>query len=90
MDPATFALPPGSRILVTGANGYIASHVVDKLLELGYVVRGTVRSEKPWLNECFSQKYRQGSFESILVGSFEDMNSVERALDGVDGVVHLV
>lgn len=90
MDPATFALPPGSRILVTGANGYIASHVVDKLLELGYVVRGTVRSEKPWLNEYFSQKYTQGSFESILVGSFEDMNAVERALDGVDGVVHLV
>lgn len=37
------ALLPGSRILVTGANGYIASHVVDQLLALRYVVRGTIR-----------------------------------------------
>jgi hypothetical protein len=36
-------LPQGSRILVTGANGYIASHVVDKLLGLGHMVRGTVQ-----------------------------------------------
>lgn len=31
-------IPPGSRILVTGANGYIASHVVKQLLEQGYKV----------------------------------------------------
>ncbi|OQE17696.1 hypothetical protein PENFLA_c023G04025 [Penicillium flavigenum] len=31
----------GSLILVTGANGYIASHVVDQLLQLGYNVGGT-------------------------------------------------
>ena len=30
-------------ILVTGANGYIASHLVKQLLEAGYRVRGTVR-----------------------------------------------
>lgn len=31
-------------VLVTGASGYIASHVLKQLLELGYRVRGTVRS----------------------------------------------
>ena len=45
------ALPTGSRILVTAANGYIASHVVDQLLVLGYAVRGTIRAPKPKLNE---------------------------------------
>ena len=31
-------------VLVTGASGFLASHVVKQLLELGYRVRGTVRS----------------------------------------------
>lgn len=34
-----------SRVLVTGASGFLASHVVKQLLETGqYRVRGTVRS----------------------------------------------
>ena len=33
-------------ILVTGASGYIASHIVKKLLEKSFRVRGTVRSLK--------------------------------------------
>jgi nucleoside-diphosphate-sugar epimerase len=33
-------------ILVTGASGYIACHIVKKLMEKGYRVRGTVRSLK--------------------------------------------
>jgi nucleoside-diphosphate-sugar epimerase len=35
-----------SLILVTGASGYLASHVVNTLLKDGYRVRGTVRSLK--------------------------------------------
>ncbi|PLB48132.1 NAD dependent epimerase/dehydratase [Aspergillus steynii IBT 23096] len=89
MDPASFALPLGSRILVTGANGYIASHVIDKLLELGYVVRGTVRAEKPWLNEYFRQKYGGDSFETVQISSFVDVDAIQRALGDVDGVIHL-
>ncbi|XP_071496388.1 uncharacterized protein [Diadema antillarum] len=34
----------GEKVLVTGASGYIASHIVQQLLEAGYKVRGTVRS----------------------------------------------
>ncbi|HWL49190.1 MAG TPA: NAD-dependent epimerase/dehydratase family protein, partial [Acidimicrobiia bacterium] len=30
-------------VLVTGASGFIASHIVQQLLEGGYRVRGTVR-----------------------------------------------
>lgn len=33
-------------VLVTGASGYLAIHIVKQLLELGYRVRGTVRSLK--------------------------------------------
>jgi nucleoside-diphosphate-sugar epimerase len=30
--------------LVTGASGYISTHIVQQLLDAGYLVRGTVRS----------------------------------------------
>jgi len=40
------AVKPHSKVLVTGANGYIAIWVVRTLLEKGYSVRGTVRSEE--------------------------------------------
>src|SRR5687767_6909574 len=33
-------------VLVTGANGYLALHVISQLLEKGYYVCGTVRSER--------------------------------------------
>ena len=33
-------------ILVTGASGYIASHVIQQLQQAGYKVRGSVRNLK--------------------------------------------
>jgi len=90
MTTERYTLPPGSRILVTGANGYIASHVVNELLSLGYVVRGTVRSPKPWLNEYFEQRYGRNVFETAIMTSFEDRDAIGHVLDGVDGVAHLV
>uniref|UniRef100_A0A093Y6C6 Aldehyde reductase 2 n=1 Tax=Talaromyces marneffei PM1 TaxID=1077442 RepID=A0A093Y6C6_TALMA len=80
---------PGARILVTGANGYIASNVVDVLLSLGYLVRGTVREEKPWLVELFESKYGSGTFETVIVPHLDDQEALLKVLDGVSGVVHL-
>ncbi|TFY65552.1 hypothetical protein EVG20_g5535 [Dentipellis fragilis] len=39
------AVAPPAKALVTGANGFIAVWVVRRLLEEGYSVRGTIRSE---------------------------------------------
>lgn len=36
-------LLPGDRVLVTGGSGYIASHLIQQLLERGFEVRATVR-----------------------------------------------
>ena len=41
----TTFIPAGSLVVVTGANGFIASHTVYALLLVGYRVLGTVRSE---------------------------------------------
>lgn len=39
------AVPPGSKILLTGANGFAAVWIVRELLDNGFSVCGTVRSE---------------------------------------------
>ncbi|KAA1475107.1 hypothetical protein DENSPDRAFT_873798 [Dentipellis sp. KUC8613] len=60
------ALPP-SKVLVIGASGFSGVWVVKTLLEKGYVVRGTVRSEAKgkYLEEYF--KSHPGKFEFVLV-----------------------
>ncbi|KAI8221507.1 Aldehyde reductase 2 [Colletotrichum sp. SAR 10_86] len=83
------ALPKGSLILVTGANGYIGAHVIDNLLKLGYHVRGTVRAEKPWLKELFD-KYGEGVFEQVIVPHLEDEEALGHAMAGTAGVVLVV
>lgn len=90
MATPQYALPVASLILVTGANGYIASHVVDVLLGLKFRVRGTVREDKPWLNQFFENKYGKGVFETVVVPSMQDAGDFDVAMRGVDGVVHVV
>jgi nucleoside-diphosphate-sugar epimerase len=45
-----------AKVLVTGANGFVAMHVVDQLLKAGYAVRGTVRNETkvPHIKQTFA------------------------------------
>ncbi|KAL3470491.1 NAD(P)-binding protein [Aspergillus californicus] len=90
LSSSDYALLPGSLILVTGANGYIASHVIDILLSKGYNVRGTIRNEKPWLDKYFSEKYGSGRFESVIVPALDDSASWDNGnLDNVAGVLHI-
>ncbi|KAJ5675944.1 hypothetical protein N7462_008841 [Penicillium macrosclerotiorum] len=83
------AIPPGSRILVTGANGFIGSQVVQQLLSLGYLVRGTVRSQKPWLEDLFKSKFGPNSFESVIIPDLSDLESLSKAMKDVSGVIHV-
>ncbi|PLB55792.1 NAD dependent epimerase/dehydratase [Aspergillus steynii IBT 23096] len=85
----SYILPADATVLVTGANGFIASHTVDKLLDQGFKVRGTVRTPKPWLNEFFDARYGKGRFETAIVSDFSDSQSVNNALQGVSGVIHM-
>ncbi|CAG7950645.1 unnamed protein product [Penicillium salamii] len=74
-------LPPQSRILVTGANGFVASHIVNLLLQRGYRVRGTVREPRPWLDQMF-QKY---DYESTILPDLAQPHA--SLFEGVAGVV---
>lgn len=68
--------------LVTGANGFIGSHLVEELLARKYNVRCLVRptSDIRWLNNLDLQ---------IIRGSYEDDDSLNAAVLGVDYVFHL-
>ena len=65
------------KVLVTGANGYIAVWIVKSLLEAGFAVRGTVRSDAKaaYLRSFFRSS--GDKFETVVVS---DMTKVCRAL----------
>jgi len=77
-------VPKHSRILVTGANGFLASHVVNQLLLSGYRVRGTIRedSKAAWMKEYFSCAFNDGRLEFAIV---PDMTKKDAYLEAAKG-----
>ncbi|WQF85189.1 Putative NAD-dependent epimerase/dehydratase, NAD(P)-binding domain superfamily [Colletotrichum destructivum] len=84
------ALPLGSRIVITGANGFIASHIADQLLARGYLVRGTVRdpSKTRWLADHFDKTYGAGSFTLHKIAEITQDGAFDDVVDGADGIIH--
>ena len=58
-----------SKVLVSGANGYIAMWIVRTLLERGFTVRGTVRTEDKgkFMIEYFKSLGYDDKFEVVIV-----------------------
>jgi nucleoside-diphosphate-sugar epimerase len=75
-------------ILVTGASGFLASHIIRLFLEAGYNVRGTVRSASTGdrVRARYPQFSDQLSFtivpDTAVPGAFTE------AVKGVSGVIH--
>ncbi|KIN07192.1 hypothetical protein OIDMADRAFT_99439 [Oidiodendron maius Zn] len=75
-------------ILVTGASGYVASHVIRQFLEAGYKVRGTVR------NEASAEKVRHAHAQyadNLSFSYVKDMSvpgAFNEAVQGIDGIIH--
>ncbi|TFY75822.1 hypothetical protein EWM64_g8190 [Hericium alpestre] len=83
----TIASTPG-KVLVTGANGFIAVWLVQRLLQKGYIVRGTVRSEKKavHLRELF-KSYGE-KLELVVVEDITKEGAFDEAVKGMDLVEH--
>ncbi|KAI0854623.1 hypothetical protein F4860DRAFT_498966 [Xylaria cubensis] len=81
-------IPLDSTILVTGANGLIASWIVERFLQAGYRVRGTVRSISrcSWMEPFFADRHGPGRFELIEVSDFSAPGAWDLSVKGVAGV----
>lgn len=78
------AVPKGSAVLVTGANGLLGSHIADQFLTYGYKVRGTVRDleKSSWLVDVFEKNYGKGSFELFKVPDMAVESAYNEAVKG--------
>ncbi|KAL4259842.1 NAD(P)-binding domain superfamily protein [Pleurotus pulmonarius] len=82
-------ITPGSKVLVTGATGFIGIWVTRTLLEKGYSVRGSVRSASKgkYLTDYF-KSYGE-KFETVIVEDISKDGAFDDAVKGVDGIEHV-
>lgn len=78
------------KVLVTGADGFIGSHLIESLLEKGYEVKAFVYYNSfnswGWLDSLPQEKVKQ---IEIFAGDIRDPNGVREAMKGLDAVFHL-
>ena len=80
----------GKKVLVTGAGGFIASHLVERLVSEGASVRAFVRYNSR--NDVGMLKLISADAFSkieIMQGDLRDNEAVRNAVKGVDTVFHL-
>jgi len=90
-DTATTRLD-GSTVLVTGASGFIGSHLVERLLADGAKVRALCcynsNGSRGWLDDLSRGATPADGLETVL-GDVRDAGLVRSLMDGVDTVFHL-
>ncbi|OJT04624.1 NADPH-dependent methylglyoxal reductase GRE2 [Trametes pubescens] len=76
------------KVLVTGANGFIAVWTVKALLDAGFSVRGAVRSlsKAEHLKTIFSSY--AGKLEFAIVPDMIEGGAFDQAVVGIDAIVH--
>lgn len=84
---------PRRRVLVTGANGYIAAQTVGRFLAEGWAVRGTVRDRESAsareLAAHLAAETAAGVFELVAVPDIKAAGAFDEAVRGVQAVAHL-
>lgn len=72
------------KILVTGATGFIGSHIVDRLIDCGYDVTCLVRKESnlKWIRDKID-------FIKVVRGDFLYPETLKDAINDIDTVIHV-
>ncbi len=79
-----------TTVLVTGASGFVGSHVVPALLEAGHGVVALIRSDAPGERVLRRLPVDRRAAVELRQGDVSAPASLVAALAGVDAVVHLV
>lgn len=78
------------RVLVTGADGFIGSHLTEALVRAGHDVRAFVLYNSfnswGWLDHCAADI--KGQFD-VFAGDVRDPNGVRKAVKDCEAVLHL-
>ena len=78
----------GKKVLVTGAGGFIGSHLTERLVQLGADTRAFVHYNSLGRWGWLDHSLRKSEFE-VIAGDITDRDSVKQAIDGVDIIFHL-
>lgn len=81
-----------NRVLVTGASGFVAKHVIGELLRAGYAVRGTVRGQGKvpgiWAAVAALAPGEAANLELVEADLLDDHGWAE-AMQGISAVMHV-
>jgi uncharacterized protein YbjT (DUF2867 family) len=86
---------PSSRVLVTGANGHVAQHVVSQLLSRPEaerpIVRATVRSEHSaaGLRKIFPRNVDNGTLELVYIPDIAKPGAFDQAVTDCTHIAHV-
>ena len=76
------------KLLITGAGGFIGSHLTELAIKEGHEVRAFVHynnnSSWGWLDDSHIKDDVE-----VFAGDIRDFDSVKQASSGVDGILHL-
>jgi dihydroflavonol-4-reductase len=81
-DAASSRLPPGGRVLITGASGFVGSAVLRALGGRGLALRALARTTSPRVNLA-------GVDCEVVEGDMTDPLAMNRALEGVGHLFHV-
>lgn len=86
------AVKPGATVAVTGANGFVASHIVYKLLEHGFKVRAAVRDASDSTKTDHLKKMLPKDAAKDALTFFTTSLDIDGSYDacfcGADAVIH--
>lgn len=71
------------EVAVTGATGFLGSHLTERLIGAGYSV--SILARDPARAEPFAGRVRR-----VVVGDIADRGALDTLVDGADAVIHLV
>ncbi|CAF4267578.1 unnamed protein product, partial [Rotaria sordida] len=76
-------------VLVTGANSFIGGWIIKYLLDKGYNVRGTVRSQAKESRVLDGIPNDQQCRVSFVYINDNATDSLDEAIQGIDGIIHV-